>query len=164
MNKKFWSILLVIMLSVVAVVMIVSKTDQIAPEDPSSAVKIFEPPASIEQLTEDRRIANYLKQHHRLPHFYITKKQARELGWDARKGNLCQILPGKAIGGDLFSNRERQLPEARGRIWHEADVNYKCGHRGSERLLYSNDGLIYLTQNHYKNFVLLESIDNESGI
>ncbi|WP_186369929.1 ribonuclease [Yersinia bercovieri] len=113
-------------------------------------------PASIEQLTQPKPVAKYLQAHHRLPDFYITKQQAREKGWDPKEGNLCQVLPGRAIGGDRFSNRERQLPQAKGRNWHEADVNYRCGHRGSDRLLYSNDGLIYLTQDHYKHFIRME--------
>ncbi|AHM71869.2 ribonuclease [Yersinia hibernica] len=113
-------------------------------------------PASIEQLTQHPQVVKYLQDHHRLPDFYITKQQAREKGWNPKEGNLCQVLPGKAIGGDRFSNRERQLPEAKGRNWREADVNYRCGHRGTDRLLYSNDGLIYLTQDHYKHFIRME--------
>ncbi|CND18075.1 ribonuclease [Yersinia alsatica] len=113
-------------------------------------------PVSIEQLTQHQQVVKYLQAHHRLPDFYITKQQAREKGWNPKDGNLCKVLPGKAIGGDRFSNRERQLPEAKGRNWHEADVNYRCGHRGTDRLLYSNDGLIYLTQDHYKHFIRME--------
>ncbi|MBD2815395.1 ribonuclease N [Xenorhabdus sp. Flor] len=107
-------------------------------------------------LTEHHRVADYVRQHSRLPGYYITKKQARRLGWDARKGNLCEVLPGKAIGGDRFSNRENNLPNQQDRQWFEADVNYNCGRRGSNRLLYSNDGLIYLTLDHYKTFTKLE--------
>ncbi|MDN0124822.1 ribonuclease domain-containing protein [Yersinia aleksiciae] len=113
-------------------------------------------PASIEQLTQPKPVAKYIHEHHRLPDFYLTKQQAREKGWDPKEGNLCQVLPGRAIGGDRFSNRERQLPDAKGRNWREADVNYRCGHRGGDRLLYSNDGLIYLTQDHYKHFIRME--------
>ncbi|WP_047681978.1 MULTISPECIES: ribonuclease domain-containing protein [Xenorhabdus] len=114
------------------------------------------PPQQIDILTEHHRVADYVHQHSRLPDYYITKKQARRLGWDTRKGNLCEVLPGKAIGGDRFSNRENKLPNQKDRQWFEADVNYKCGHRGSNRLLYSNDGLIYLTLDHYKTFTKLE--------
>ncbi|PHM39727.1 barnase [Xenorhabdus mauleonii] len=110
----------------------------------------------IDVLTEQNRVSGYLRQHHKLPDYYITKKQARRLGWEARQGNLCDVLPGRAIGGDTFSNRESKLPSEHGRKWFEADVNYRCGHRGSDRLLYSNDGLIYLTVDHYKNFTRLE--------
>lgn len=111
---------------------------------------------SIEQLTEQKRVVSYVQQHQRLPDYYITKKQAREQGWDASDGNLCKVLPGKAIGGDRFSNREGQLPTANNRVWREADINYRCGRRGADRLLYSSDGLIYVTHDHYKNFMRME--------
>jgi len=62
------------------------------------------------------------------------------------------VLPGRAIGGDRFSNRERRLPMQAGRQWYEADVNYNCGHRDADRLLYSSDGLIFLTTDHYRSF------------
>lgn len=111
---------------------------------------------SIDQLTQQKRVVSYLQQHQRLPDYYITKKQAREQGWDARNGNLCSVLPGKAIGGDRFSNREGQLPAARSRVWREADINYQCGRRGADRLLYPSDGLIFVTRDHYKNFIRVE--------
>ncbi|MDX8000517.1 barnase [Xenorhabdus sp. Reich] len=110
----------------------------------------------IDVLTEQDRVADYLRQHHKLPDYYITKKQAHRQGWNARKGNLCEVLPGRAIGGDRFSNRENKLPTESDRHWFEADVNYRCGRRGSDRLLYSDDGLIYLTVDHYNNFTRLE--------
>lgn len=111
---------------------------------------------SIDQLTQQKRVVSYLKQHQRLPNYYISKKQARNQGWDARNGNLCSVLPGKAIGGDRFSNREGRLPAAHKRVWHEADINYQCGRRGADRLLYSNDGLIFVTRDHYKTFIRVE--------
>ncbi|MDX7988610.1 barnase [Xenorhabdus sp. 12] len=127
-------------------------------DKPSQHIMASESASSqqIDVLTEQNRVADYLRQHHKLPDYYITKKQARSLGWEARRGNLCDVLPGRAIGGDNFSNRENKLPSEHGRKWFEADVNYRCGHRGSDRLLYSNDGLIYLTVDHYKNFTRLE--------
>ncbi len=93
-----------------------------------------------------------MEKYQKLPAFYMTKKQAREAGWDAKKGNLCDVLPGRAIGGDRFSNREKSLPIAQGRQWFEADINYRCGHRGADRLLYSSDGMIFVTHDHYKSF------------
>lgn len=88
----------------------------------------------------------------RLPDNFITKAEARALGWNPRAGNLADVAPGKTIGGDVFRNSEGLLPNAPGRVWREADLNYNGGFRGSERLLYSNDGLIYRTGNHYKTF------------
>ncbi|MFD1803540.1 ribonuclease domain-containing protein [Mixta tenebrionis] len=113
-------------------------------------------PNDINALTADRRVARYLQQHQRLPDYYISKTQARRHGWVAAKGNLCQVLPGRAIGGDRFANREGGLPAHAGRNWYEADVNYRCGRRGADRLLYSSDGLIYLTTDHYRTFHRLE--------
>jgi len=60
-----------------------------------------------------------------------------------------------SIGGSRFGNYEGLLPEADGRIWYECDVNYNGGYRGAERILYSNDGLIYYTDDHYKTFTKL---------
>lgn len=111
---------------------------------------------AIEQLTAQERIAKYIKQYQRLPDYYVTKKQARAAGWRPSEGNLCTVLRGKAIGGDIFSNRERRLPDIGRRIWREADVNYQCGRRQTDRLIYSNDGLIYITQDHYRHFTRLE--------
>ncbi|HCH51641.1 MAG TPA: ribonuclease [Proteus sp.] len=107
-------------------------------------------PLPIDEKTQANKVTDYLQRHQQLPDFYLTKKEARANGWDAKAGNLCEVLPGRAIGGDRFMNREKQLPEKSGRQWFEADVNYHCGHRGSDRLLYSNDGLIYLTTDHYR--------------
>jgi len=108
---------------------------------------------NIDKLTAQQNVVNYLRQYHRLPDFYITKRKARQSGWDPRTGNLCQVMPGKAIGGDRYNNREKLLPAAPDRQWYEADINYHCGRRASDRLLYSSDGLIYVTLDHYKTFL-----------
>jgi len=106
--------------------------------------------------TDEKTVVSYLRQNHRLPDNYITKKKAREAGWDARSGNLCDVLPGKAIGGDSFSNREGRLPTVYKRVWREADINYRCGRRGADRVLFASDGLIYVSRDHYQNFVRVE--------
>lgn len=108
--------------------------------------------SDISTLTQQQRVADYLHQHQRLPDYYLRKGDARRQGWDPAKGNLCDVLPGRAIGGDRFSNREGGLPEKNGRRWFEADVNYQCGRRGTDRMLYSSDGLIYVTRDHYRHF------------
>lgn len=107
---------------------------------------------SIDQLTREDLVVPYVKKHQQLPEYYIRKSEAREKGWEAAAGNLCDVLPGRAIGGDVFSNREGGLPSAEKRKWFEADLNYKCGRRNADRLLYSSDGLIYVTHDHYKTF------------
>lgn len=106
----------------------------------------------IEQLTHEDTVIAYIRTHQTLPGYYITKSEARKSGWDAGKGNLCEVLPGKAIGGDRFMNREKALPERKERTWYEADINYDCNRRDAQRLVYSNDGLIYITKDHYKTF------------
>ncbi|MGV3345703.1 ribonuclease domain-containing protein [Enterobacteriaceae bacterium LUAb1] len=110
----------------------------------------------VDVLTSEVQVVSYLQQHHQLPDYYITKRQAREGGWNAKTGNLCLVLPGKAIGGDRYANREKRLPEQKGRQWFEADINYHCGHRGAERLLYSSDGLIYITRDHYRHVAVVK--------
>lgn len=97
-------------------------------------------------------VAAYIRQHGELPSYYITKKEASELGWVPADGNLHQVAPGKIIGGDRFGNREGLLPKKEGRIWFEADINYNGGPRNADRIVFSNDGLIYMTTDHYKSF------------
>ena len=85
-----------------------------------------------------------------LPPRYVTKDEARAHGW--RGGGLCSVWPGHVIGGDMFNNFGRQLPGGSGRVYHEADLDTGCGQRGAKRLIYSNDGAIFVTVDHYNNF------------
>ena len=105
---------------------------------------------SIQNLTNEVKVINYVKSNHELPEYYITKSEARKQGWVPSEGNLCDVLPGKAIGGDKFSNREKMLPS--GKQYFEADVNYNCGNRNADRIVFTKDGEVYLTKNHYKSF------------
>lgn len=98
-------------------------------------------------------VAEYLHLYGELPPNYLTKEEARELGWDPAEGNLWEVAPGMSIGGDRFGNREGLLPEASGRIFYECDVDYKGGFRGEDRLVYSSDGMIWYTEDHYGSFV-----------
>ena len=88
----------------------------------------------------------------KLPDNYLTQKEAENAGWEQKKGNLSEKLPGKLIGGDVFQNKENKLPSSDGRIWYEADIDYEGGYRNSSRILYSSDGLIFATYDHYKTF------------
>ncbi|PFQ45238.1 hypothetical protein COK05_14755 [Bacillus cereus] len=97
-------------------------------------------------------VAQYIKQNKKLPDNFITKDQAEALGWVNRDGNLHRVAPGKSIGGDIFENRKKQLPDVPGRTWYEADINYISSYRGNDRIVYSSDGLIYKTSDHYKTF------------
>lgn len=108
-----------------------------------------------EEYSNPEDVADYLHLYRELPPNFITKGQARKMGWDASSGNLWKVAPGKSIGGDHFGNYEGKLPEAQGRSWFECDVNYDGGHRGAERILYSNDGLVYYTDDHYNSFTQL---------
>lgn len=106
----------------------------------------------IASLTEADRVVRYIRAHHRLPDYYITKSEARKSGWNPGQGNLCDVIPGHAIGGDVFGNREGKLPQKKGRKYFEADIEYDCGNRDANRLVFSNDGLIYISRDHYKTF------------
>jgi len=92
----------------------------------------------------------------RLPSNYLTYDEALALGWIPRHGNLDKVLPGKSIGGDVYRNQNGHLPQATGRIWYEADINYDGGYRNDHRLLFSNDGLLFVTYDHYWTFVQIQ--------
>ncbi len=87
-----------------------------------------------------------------LPPYYLSKKKARTLGWKKEKGNLGNVAPGMMIGGDIFWNNNGKLPELLGRVWYEADINYMYGYRGDHRIVYSNDGLVFVTYGHYTSY------------
>ena len=96
--------------------------------------------------------AAYIRAHGELPDYYITKDEAGKLGWPG--GDLQPYAPGKMIGGDRFGNFEDLLPDKRGRTWQEADIgSFAKASRGPERIVFSNDGLIYYTPDHYESFV-----------
>ena len=105
--------------------------------------------------TTPEDVAEYIHTFGTLPNNFITKDEAKDLGWDNKKGNLWDVAEGKSIGGDYFGNYEGLLPKAKGRKYTECDVNYEGGYRGSERIIFSNDGLIYYTNDHYQTFTQL---------
>ena len=99
-------------------------------------------------------VALYLDTYGHLPDNYITKSEAKKAGWSGRE--LESYCPGKCIGGDKFGNREGNLPAKKGRVWYECDIDtLGAKERGAKRVVYSNDGLIYYTQDHYETFELL---------
>ena len=99
-------------------------------------------------------VALYLYTYGHLPDNFITKKEARKLGWE--KGSLEPYAPGMCIGGDYFGNYEGLLPEADGREYTECDIDtLGAKSRGAKRIVFSNDGLIYYTPDHYESFELL---------
>lgn len=93
----------------------------------------------------------YLDRYGVLPDNYITKDEARALGWEG--GSVENYLDGAAIGGDRFGNREGLLPEASGRSYTECDIDTDGqSSRGAKRLVFSNDGLYFYTEDHYETF------------
>ncbi|MDD2447461.1 MAG: ribonuclease domain-containing protein [Tissierellia bacterium] len=102
--------------------------------------------------TSPEDVSQYINVFGNLPSNFITKKEAEDLGWESKKGNLWDVTDKMSIGGDRFGNREGLLPKADKRQYYEADVNYEGGYRGSERIVFSNDGLIFYTGDHYDSF------------
>ena len=101
--------------------------------------------------TTKEDLALYIHTYGHLPPNFITKKDAAKAGWSG--GSLEKVLPGMCIGGDYFGNYEGLLPKAKGRKWTECDVNtLGAKSRGAERIVFSNDGLIYYSPDHYDSF------------
>lgn len=117
-----------------------------------------------EELDEDgsysskEDVCQYLITYEKLPSNFITKKEAKKLGWSG--GSLEEYAPGKCIGGDRFGNYEGILPEVDGREYHECDIDtLGAKKRGAKRIVYSDDGQIYYTEDHYESFTLLYGDD-----
>ena len=105
--------------------------------------------------TSKEEVAEYIHTYGHLPSNFITKRSAKELGWISSEGNLWEVAPGMSIGGDYFGNYEGTLPEAEDRDYYECDIDFDGSYRGAKRIVYSNDGLIYYTEDHYETFELL---------
>ena len=138
----------------------VSEEETIVEEEPVSKEEtvVEESKPAIDEdgtYTSKEEVAAYLNEYGHLPSNFITKKQAKKLGWVSSEGNLGKVAPGKSIGGDYFGNYEGNLPEAKGRDYYECDIDSTGGYRGAKRIVYSNDGLIYYTEDHYETFELL---------
>ena len=104
------------------------------------------------EYTSKEEVAAYIHAFGHLPDNYITKREAEELGWENREGNLWEVAPGKSIGGSKFGNYEGNLPEKKGRKYYECDIDFEGGYRGAKRIIYSSDGLIFYTEDHYEHF------------
>ena len=102
--------------------------------------------------TSKDEVAAYIHAYGHLPSNFITKKEAKALGWVSNQGNLGEVAPGKSIGGDYFGNYEGQLPEKKGRSYYECDIDSTGGYRGAKRIIFSSDGLIFYTEDHYNTF------------
>lgn len=107
-----------------------------------------------ESYTSKDDVALYIHVYGHLPSNFITKKDAEKLGWSG--GSLEPYAPGKCIGGDRFGNYEGLLPKKTGRSYTECDIDtLGKKSRGAKRIVFSNDGLIYYTDDHYASFALL---------
>ena len=115
------------------------------------------PPVPIDEdgvYTSRDDVALYLYVYGHLPSNFIGKKEAQALGWPG--GSLDEYAYGMCIGGDRFGNYEGLLPRAPGRTWRECDIDtLHARSRGAKRIIWSNDGLIYYTGDHYESFTLL---------
>lgn len=130
--------------------------EETAPEGPpSDAAQPEEAPLPEDGVyTTKEDVALYIHTYGHLPDNFITKKEAQNLGWPG--GNLEPYAPGMCIGGSRFGNYEGLLPEADGRIYTECDIDtLGAKSRGAKRIVFSNDGLIYYTGDHYESFELL---------
>lgn len=107
------------------------------------------------EYTSKDDVALYIHTYGKLPSNFITKEKAQDAGWNSKKGNLGDVLPGKSIGGDRFGNYEGLLPKASSRKYFECDIDYDGGRRSAKRIVYSNDGLVFYTDDHYKSFTQL---------
>ena len=106
------------------------------------------------EYTSREEVALYIHTYGKLPQNFIKKNEAKKLGWEG--GSLEPYAPGRSIGGDRFGNYEGLLPEAEGRRYTECDIDTMGrSSRGAKRIVFSNDGLIYYTGDHYKSFELL---------
>lgn len=108
-------------------------------------------PEEGEYYYDVENVVLYLELYGELPPNFITKDEARKLGWEG--GSVEDYLEGAAIGGDYFGNYEGMLPEKKGRTYRECDIDTDGYYnRGSRRLIYSDDGLYFYSSDHYKTF------------
>ena len=103
---------------------------------------------------DKENVALYIHTYGKLPPNYITKAEAQDLGWEG--GSVERYAPGKCMGGMKFGNYEGLLPKKNGRQYYECDIDTLGeSSRGAKRIVYSNDGLVYYTDDHYESFTLL---------
>ena len=103
-------------------------------------------------IIEPQAIADYLFRHGELPENFITKQQAKDLGWGTIYRYVSDVAPGMSIGGDYYGNYEGKLPRVKGRKYYECDCYYTGGKRNACRIIYSNDGHVWYTEDHYNTF------------
>jgi len=152
-KKNLIAILLLIVLAVTLSLAIRLNDNEPAVPDPSQQETDVNIKEDGSYFDKDN-VALYIHTYGHLPDNYVTKEKAREAGWEG--GSVQKYLPGKAIGGDKYSNYEKTLPTQKGRQYFECDIDTDGkSSRGAKRIVFSNDGLIYYTEDHYEHFTLL---------
>ena len=128
-------------------------SEAIASEDDFTDESETTPQLDIDGIyTSKEDVALYIHLYGKLPKNFMTKSEARKLGWEG--GSLEPYAPNMCIGGDYFGNYEELLPTDR--TYHECDIDtLGAKSRGAKRLVFSDDGLIYYTEDHYETFELL---------
>lgn len=144
LTKKILALLLTLVLSL-GMFTACAPTDTALSGDSQPAI------AEDGSYTSKEEVALYIHTYGHLPENYITKDEAYDLGWQS-EGTLDEVAPGMSIGGDYFGNYEGVLPDEPGREYHECDIDYESGNRNGKRIVYSNDGNIYYTEDHYNSF------------
>ena len=163
MRKRLWTILCVVAL-VLGMLALPACSKSASPNKAAEPAQTAE--SEQEQATTDdaaisedgsytskEDVALYLHTYGHLPSNFVTKDEAEDAGWKTEGLSLDEACPGKSIGGDRFSNREGKLPKKKGRTWYECDIDYHGQRsRGAKRIVYSSDGLVYYTEDHYQTF------------
>ena len=144
LTKKILALLLTLVLSL-GMFTACAPTDSASSGDGQPAI------AEDGSYTSKDEVALYIHTYGHLPENYITKDEAYDLGWKCA-GTLDEVAPGMSIGGDYYGNYEGVLPDEPGREYHECDIDYESGNRNGKRIVYSNDGNIYYTEDHYNSF------------
>lgn len=144
LTKKILALLLTLVLSL-GMFTACAPTDSASSGDSQPAI------AEDGSYTSKDEVALYIHNYGHLPENYITKDEAYDLGWKS-EGTLDEVAPGMSIGGDYYGNYEGVLPDEPGREYHECDIDYESGNRNGKRIVYSNDGNIYYTEDHYNSF------------
>lgn len=144
LTKKILALLLTLVLSL-GMFTACAPTDSASSGDSQPAI------AEDGNYTSKDEVALYIHTYGHLPENYITKDEAYDLGWQS-EGTLDEVAPGMSIGGDYYGNYEGVLPDEPGREYHECDIDYESGNRNGKRIVYSNDGNIYYTEDHYNSF------------
>lgn len=152
-EKKIWALLLILMLAFVPLLAACGGSSEDSNSDSNGESGSSETKIEREGTYDSKEdVKDYLVEYGRLPSNYITKNEARKLGW--RGGSVEKVAEGKCIGGDRFGNYEKNLPVESDRdFYHECDIDTLGKEsRGAKRIIYAKDGDIYYTEDHYDNF------------